>query len=76
MIFLIDYDRRSGSIRQFQSFGDHERQQAEQLRLELEITGRADAEVVLLESEDEATVRKTHARYFETAAELLSREPA
>lgn len=76
MIFLIDYDRRSGSIRLFKPFADHEREQAEQFRLELEIMGRADAEVVLLESEDEETVRKTHARYFETAAELLSREPA
>jgi hypothetical protein len=76
MIFLIDYDRRSGSIRHFQRFADDERRKAEQLRLELEILGRAGAEIVLLESEDEQTVRKTHARYFETAAELLSREPA
>ena len=74
MIFLIDYDKRSGAIRLFKSFPDHQRQHAEQLRLELEIVGRSDAEVVVLESEDEVTVRKTHARYFETAAELLSRE--
>ena len=71
MIFLIDYDKRSRSIRLFKSFADHERHQAEQLRLELEIVGRADSEVVLLESEDEETVRKTHARYFESAADLL-----
>lgn len=76
MIFLIDYDKRSGSIRLFRSFSDRERRQAEQLRLELEIMSRDDAEVVLLESEDEETVRKTHARYFETALELLSKEPA
>ena len=71
MIFLIDYDKRTGSIRLFKSFADHERHQAEQLRLEFEIIGRADAEVVLLESEDEETVRKTHARYFESATDLL-----
>ena len=71
MIFLIDYDKRAGSIRLFRSFADQDRQNAEQLRLDLEIIGRIDAEVVLLESEDEETVRKTHARYFESAADLL-----
>jgi hypothetical protein len=71
MIFLIDYDKRAGAIRLFKAFRDAERQTAESLRLELEINGRADAEIVLLESESEATVRKTHARYFESASELL-----
>lgn len=71
MIFLVDYDRRSGFLRLFKPFADNERHQAEQLRLELEIIGRVDAEVVLLESEDEETVRKTHARYFESATDLL-----
>lgn len=71
MIFLIDYDRRSGSIRLFKSFADSERQKAERLRLEMEIGAPADAEIVLLEAKDEETVRRTHARYFKTAAELL-----
>lgn len=71
MIFLIDYRRRSGSIRLFKSFAESERQEAERLRLEVEISGRADAEIVWLEAKDEETVRKTHARYFKTAAELL-----
>lgn len=71
MIFLIDYDRGSGSIRLFRSFADWERLKAEQLRLELDLRDRADAEVVLLEADDEQTVRKTHARYFKTATELL-----
>jgi hypothetical protein len=74
MIFLIDYDRRAAQIRVFRAFSDAERAKAEQLRLELEIQGRSDAEVVLLESEDEDTVRKTHARYFQSASELLRAE--
>jgi len=71
MIFLIDYDRRAGEIRLFRAFADEERAKAEEFRLQLEIQGRADAEVVLLESENEETVRKTHARYFKSASELL-----
>jgi len=71
MIFLIDYDRGSGSIRLFKSFADDDRKEAERLRLELEIANRPDAEVVLLKAEDEQTVRKTHARYFKTTTELL-----
>lgn len=71
MIFLIDYDRKSARIRSFKAFADNERAHAEQIRLDLEIGDRDDSEVVLLEADDEATLRKTHARYFETAAELL-----
>jgi len=71
MIFLIDYDRPSGTIRMFQSFADRDRGKAEQLRLQLELLNRIGAEVVLLEANDEETIRKTHARYFKTATELL-----
>jgi hypothetical protein len=71
MIFLIDYDRRLGKIRLLERFSDDDRQNAERLRLALELRGRADAEIVLLEADDEETVRKTHARYFNTATELL-----
>jgi len=74
MIFLIDYDRIVGKIRLIERFLDNEREKAELLRLELERKGLADAEIVLLEADDEATVRKTHARYFNTATELLRAE--
>ena len=71
MIFLIDYDRRLGRIRSFRTFDDQDRLRAEEIRLDLEILNRLDSEVVILEADSETTVRKTHARYFETAAELL-----
>lgn len=71
MIFLIDYDRATGSIRLFKEFQDRDRLKAAQLRLELELLDRADAEIVLLEADNEETVRKTHARYFNTATQLL-----
>jgi len=74
MIFLIDYDRKHARIRLFKTFEDMERACAERERLDLEITDRADAEVVLLEAADEATLRKTHARYFESATDLLRRK--
>lgn len=71
MIFLIDYDRKTASIRLFKKFEDRERAMAEKLQLDLELLDRADAEVVLLEANNEQTIRKTHARYFNTVAELL-----
>lgn len=75
MIFLIDYDRKSARIRSIRPFSVDERAQAERIRLDLEIADRTDSEIVLLEADDEATLRKTHARYFETAAELLRSTP-
>jgi hypothetical protein len=74
MIFLIDYDRGTGSIRLFKAFQDRDRLKAEKIRLELELLDRIDAEIVLLEADSEETVRKTHARYFNTATELLRAE--
>lgn len=74
MIFLIDYDRNRACIRLFKRFTDVERARAEKERLDLEITDRENAEVVLLEAEDEATLRSTHARYFQSAQELLERK--
>jgi hypothetical protein len=37
MIFLIEYHRRQGCILTFETFGDSERQKAENARLELEL---------------------------------------
>ena len=71
MIFLIDYDKKRGLIRSFRSFADEDRACAERIRLEMEIADRAGSEVVILEAADEETLRKTHARYFKSAAELL-----
>lgn len=73
MIFLMDYHRASGSLVGMQAFPEDERATAERLRLELEIRllrSGTEREVVLLEAESEAGLRRTHRRYFEDLSAL------
>ena len=74
MLFLIEYDRSRGKIVTFQSFGDLEREAAENSRLELELKlsrQGQEREVVLLEAASEDALRLTHRRYFEDLSELV-----
>lgn len=75
MIFLIEYDRNRGEIITFKTFGDSERQGAEDARLEMELELNrlgTEREVVLLEASTEEALRRTHRRYFENLAELVN----
>ncbi len=74
MIFLIEYNRSEGVLVTLRTFDDTQRQNAKELRLELELdlNRRAvDHEVVLLEADSEAALRRTHRRYFADLRELL-----
>jgi hypothetical protein len=72
MIFLIAYNRKLGRLERFVQFGDLERSQADTARASLEADNATDLllEIVLLEAEDEAAVRRTHRRYFESLESL------
>ena len=73
MLFLIEYNRHRGEIVNLRTFADSERRTAEssRLTLELELNRQAiEHEVVLLEAIDEAALRRTHRRYFETLDDL------
>jgi hypothetical protein len=73
MLFLIEYDRPSGTIVQLREFDDSPRHVAEDARLNLELSlNRQDIqhEVVLLDASSEEALRRTHGRYFEDVAEL------
>lgn len=75
MIFLIEYERARGRIVKMKSFEDSDRATAEVSRLNLELDLNLkgiDHEVVLLEAVTEEALRKTHGRYFESWAELIS----
>jgi len=75
MIYLIDYDRRSGTLIEMRAFGDNERETAQNARLDLELALYAkglEREIVLLEAADEAGLRRTHGRYFETLESLAA----
>lgn len=74
MIFLIEYNRIKGSIVTFRDFDDSQRREAEDSRLEIELDLNRKGvghEVVLLEAESEAALRRTHRRYFEDLRQIL-----
>lgn len=75
MIFLIEYDRPAGRSIRIERFDDANRQQAQDamLALELDLNRRGVRhEVVLLEAQSEAALRRTHGRYFETLEEMIT----
>ncbi len=75
MLFLIEYDRSRGEIVTFKEFEGEEARSAEQARLEMELDLNrrgVEREVVLLEAENEEALRRTHRRYFEDLAQLVS----
>jgi hypothetical protein len=74
MIFLIEYDRKRGTLRKLKPFSSVDRAQAQRERLNIELRLRRSqepCEVVLLEAADEETLKRTHKRYFNTPRQLL-----
>ena len=74
MLFLIEYDRPSGTLVQFRKFEETDRQAAHNARLELELEVNREnlpREVVILDAPSEEAVRHTHGRYFKKLPELL-----
>jgi hypothetical protein len=74
VLFLIEYDRPTGTLVQFRKFDDAERQAALDTRFELELKLNRKSiqhEVVILEAPSEEAVRHTHGRYFKDVAELV-----
>jgi hypothetical protein len=69
MLFLIEYDRKSGRLVTLKHFSDEQRDEANGARLDLELQqlGRLARahEIVVLEAADEDALRRTHRRYFE-----------
>jgi hypothetical protein len=73
VLFLIEYDRRHGLLTTFKAFDDDARRDADDARLDLELSlsrRGIEREVVLLEAANEDDLRRTHRRYFENLAEL------
>lgn len=75
MIYLIEYDWQAGHPAKMTTYFDAQRLVAEDARLSLELSLHAlgiEREVVLLQATDEATLRRTHGRYFESLETLLA----
>jgi hypothetical protein len=79
MVFLIEYDRSSGTLVQFKEFDESQRDVARRTRLDLELRLNregSDHEVVILEASNEEALRISHARYFKDLSELVRTSPA
>jgi hypothetical protein len=75
MIFLVHYDRRAQALLHFEKYDDTDRRRAEEdmLQLELSLLGsERENEIVLFKGADEAALRVSHARYFESLSELMA----
>ena len=75
MIFLIEYKRSAEELVTFRRYEESQRQQARRDQLDLELDRnrhRIENEIVILEADDEATIRRTHRRYFESMRQLLN----
>ena len=73
VIFLLQYDRRSGKLISIESHSADLRAEVSKTRLclELDLLARGVGhEVVVLEAESEEDLRKTHNRYFRNVSEL------
>ncbi len=74
MLFLIEYDRPTGTLVQFLKFDDSLRHAAADARLDLELNLNRQGihhEVVLLDAPSEEALRHTHGRYFKNLTELM-----
>ena len=74
MIYLIQYNRKSGTLVGLTEYPPDQRRDAEKTRLNVELDlldKKISHEVVLLEASSEIELRKTHRRYFEKLEQLL-----
>jgi len=67
--FLIQYRRSKGELELMREYDDAHADEAadERLRLEIEHHADRDVEVVIIASKDLASLKRTHARYFNGA---------
>lgn len=70
--FLLTYNRHTGVGKVERVFADTQRSEAIRSRFALESNQAKDVEVVVLGAESETDLRRTHARYFSTTADLIA----
>jgi hypothetical protein len=68
--YLLVYDRARGVLLEEREFSDNGAALKERFRLEREHDRNKDIEIVVLEADSAEVIRRSHARYFQTAAEL------
>lgn len=77
MMFLIHYNRATRRLVSIVSFVDRDEASKAKLSKEIELLPSANGnEIVLLESDSEESLRRTHRRYFESLSDIKSGESA
>lgn len=74
MIFLIEYDRKRGSVAGLREFPDAGHSEADEARIELEadlLRQGTNREVAILQADSLQALQRTHRRYFADLAELV-----
>ncbi len=66
--FLLEYNRHTGAL-QLTRFEDAA--EAMHMRMQREANVADEVEVVVLSSDSEESLRRTHSRYFQTVSEIL-----
>lgn len=73
MIFLIQYDPKSGDLITIDEYNDDDAENAQEASLVAELRAINEGtglEVVLLEAGSKDALRRTHSRYFQTLSDL------
>ncbi len=70
MIYYIEYSRERQKLQSFLPYPDSQRSEVQAYALQREkelsrLPGGLQLEIVILEADSEATIRNTHARYFD-----------
>jgi hypothetical protein len=68
--YLLVYDRARGQLLVEQEFSDRAAALEERFRLEREHVHHKNIEIVVLGADSAEAIRRSHARYFRTLAEL------
>jgi hypothetical protein len=69
--YLLVYDRPRGQLLEEREFSDSGAALKERFRLEREHMTNKDIEIVVLEADSAEAIRRSHARYFRTAGDLM-----
>jgi hypothetical protein len=73
MIFLLQYDSKTGTLTSIDEYSDAESEAAQEASLAAELRSihmRTGLEVILLEAPSIDALRQTHSRYFQTLSDL------
>ena len=70
--FLVVFERSVGRVIQMDQFGDKREALRGRFTAERRYQDQPDVEVVVLNADSEESLRRTHARYFESVSDMAT----